>query len=245
MDNAKKIIDRIRQDEITPTPRWIFTWKNGLIWLGFLLAVILGALAFSVILLAVQQTDFNIISHLSHTKLELFLGLLPFIWLIMVIVFLGLAILNIRNTRKGYKFSPFRQVSISLLISISLGTLFFLAGGSQQLERAFDIGIKNYASIEERKIKMWNLPKEGYLSGQIIQSDSQIIKLRDFDNRDWEVTYPEAFIAPILRLENGEQIKLIGKMTSENTFTAIEIRPWGGRSQRGAGRNQGRMNGNK
>ncbi len=238
MENAKKIVDRIREEKIKPTPRWIYILRNGLLWSGFLFAVVFGALAFSVILLAVQQTDFSIISHVGHSKLELFLGLLPFIWLIFVIVFLGLAILNIRNTRKGYKFSPFRQVSISLLISIALGTLFFLVGGSQQLEQAFSINVKTYESIEERKIKMWNLPNEGYLSGRIIQSDDRVIRLLDFSSEEWNVVYDDAFIAPILRLENGEQIKLIGKITDENTFTAKEIRPWGGQGPRGGGRNR-------
>ena len=52
-------------------------------------------------------------------------------------------------------------------MSVALGTFFFLAGGSSRLEKAFATNVLNYESIEERKIQVWNQPKEGLLAGKI------------------------------------------------------------------------------
>ncbi len=235
MDNSKKLLDRIKTEEIHPTPKWVFSTTNFLIWSGFLLFVLFGAIAFSVILFAVQQTDFNIISHISHSKLELLLGLLPMIWLVLVLVFLGLAILSIRNSKKGYKFSVFKLVTISVMISMALGTLFFIAGGSSRLEQVFSVTIPGYESIEERKIQIWNNPKEGYLSGTINTVDEAVIVIKDFNGKRWEINHRDAFIAPILMLESGEKIKIVGHQEGANTFDADEIRPWGGKKGKGFG----------
>jgi len=229
MNNADKIIGRIKKEGVNPTSLWFLNLKNALVWFGFLLAVFLGALAFSVILLAIRQTDFNIISHLNHSRLELLLGLLPFIWLVLVVVFLGLAMLSVRYSRKGYKYKIIHLFTYSLFIGVALGTGFFMAGGSDRLERAFDINVLSYKSIEERKMQIWNNPKDGYLAGNIQQVNEEQIILEDFQQHNWQITFNEAFIARAVMLEPGEKIKIVGKISGSQQFQADEIRPWGGR----------------
>lgn len=238
MEKSKKIIESIIKAEIKPKPRWQFILGNNLVWVGLFLFTVLGAIAFSIILLSVQQTDFQIISHLSHSKWEMFLGLLPFIWILFILVFLVLAILSIKHSWKGYKISPLRLVTINAALSIGLGTLFFIYGGAQRLEHVFDLKMGNYQSIEERKMAMWSNPEEGLLSGRIEKVDKNIIFLNDFNDQLWEIDYQDAFVAPILLLEMGETIKIIGEPTNNKEFVASEVRPWGGPGNRGKGRNR-------
>ncbi len=238
MKSSEKLIQTIREKDIQPTPKWHFTLKNSLLWLGFLLAVLLGALAFSVVLFAVQQTDFNVLNHLSHSKLEMFLGLLPFVWIIFLIAFLGVAFYSVRYSKKGYKFTLAKLAGYSAMLSILLGTLFFMAGGAQQLEQAFAIHVSMYESIQEKKIKMWSMPEDGYLSGHIIEVNPEFIQLKDFKGKIWKIYYEEAFIAPVVSLNAEEKIKVIGRIVSEDEFATDEIRPWGGRSKRMRGRDK-------
>lgn len=236
MENSRKIIEAIKDQNIRPIPRWRFNLRNGIIRGGFILSVVLGAISFSIILFAIQQTDFNILSHLSHSKMEMFLGLLPFIWIIFLLIFLVLAIFSIKYSWKGYKFTVSKLVGISTAISILIGTLFFISGGAQRLEHIFATSVTSYESIQDRKEKMWSNPKEGYLAGTIQSTNDQVIQLNDFQNQTWEISYGDAFIAPILFLEKGEKIKLVGTQTGKGTFKAKEIRPWGGMmNQRGKG----------
>lgn len=242
MKGSEKLIDTIKKQNVQPIPKWRFALKNGLIWGGFLSAVLFGALAFSVILFAIQQTDFNVLNHLSHSKLELFLGLLPFLWIVFLIVFLVIAFFSIRNSKKGYKFTMAKLVGFSAALSILLGTMFFIGGGADQLEEAFALKVSFYESVQEKKVKLWSIPDDGYLSGYIESVNSEYFQLKDFKNKVWKIYYDEAFMPPVVMLEEGEKIKLIGKMKSENEFTADEIRPWGGqwRRMQGKGRGGGR-----
>ena len=76
MDNASKLIDKIKEENIKNKPRWRFTLKNMTTLIGAILALLFGSLAFSVILFAIQQVDFNIIDQIYHifTKLPSIVG---------------------------------------------------------------------------------------------------------------------------------------------------------------------------
>ena len=236
MKPSEKLIQSIKEQGIKPVPRWRFTVRNAVLWGAFLLAVLLGALAFSVILFSVQQADFSVVSHLSHSRLELFLGLLPIFWIILLVVFLGIAIYSIQYSPKGYKFTSAKLVGYSAALSILLGTLFFIAGGAQRLEHVFALHVSLYESVQEKKVQLWSMPKEGYLSGQIEETNAGDFQLRDFEGNLWTVHYENAFMPPSVLLERGEQIKLMGEITGKGEFSALEIRPWGGF---GAGRGRG------
>lgn len=237
MKPSEKLIQAIREQDIKPVPKWRFTLRNSLLLAAFLLAVLLGALSFSVILFAIQQTDFNVVSHLSHSRMELFLGLLPFFWIIVLIVFLAIAIYSIQYAPKGYKFSAGKWVAYSAALSMLLGTLFFIAGGAERIENAFEVNVSIYQSIEEKKAQLWSMPQDGYLAGNIEDVGAGALQLKDLQGKTWTIHYEDAFIPPAVLLERGEKVKFIGRITAEGEFTAEEIRPWGGyRGGRGKGR---------
>jgi hypothetical protein len=232
MDNSTKLIEKIKEEQVKPIPRWRFTFKDTLIWLIFIFCVLFGALAFSVILFAIQQVDFNIIGHLSHSWFELLLGLVPLFWIASLVIFLVIAILSIKNSKKGYKFTSPSLLGFATALSILTGTLFFISGGATWLENAFAIRVSAYEGVEERKLQVWSMPEAGYLSGVILSVSENTFELEDFKGKSWMVTFKNADIVPSISLVDGEKIKLTGEMTSENTFKADKIRPWGGFQRR-------------
>ena len=236
MKASEKLLQKIREREVQPLPRWRFTLRNSLLLAAFLVAVVLGALAFSVILFAIQQTDFNVVSHLSHSRLELFLGLLPVFWIVLLVVFLGIAIYSVQYSSKGYKLTLAKWVGYSAALSILLGSLFFITGGARRLEHAFAVNLSLYESINEKKISLWSMPEQGYLSGEIQALDAGAFQIKDFEGKLWTIHHEDAFIPPVVLLERGEIVKLMGEMTGKNEFVAKEIRPWGGF---GSGRGRG------
>lgn len=228
----KSIIDKIKEKNIKQKPKWHFTVRNMFIWLMFFIGVLIGAISFSIILFTIQQIDFDLVSHMSHSKLELFLGLLPFFWIIGLLIFLLVAIFAFQRSKNGYKFTWFRLLGISITFSILIGTLFFIGGGSQSLETAFASKVNYYESIQQKKMKIWMKPEEGFLSGTIENVVADTIQLIDFNNKKWDIDYSNSFIAPIISLEKGEQVKLVGNMTQNNKFKANEVRPWDGMGQK-------------
>jgi hypothetical protein len=228
MDNAEKIIEMIREKEMKPKARWRFTTKNSLSWATFIIAVLFGAMAFSVILFAIQQSDFSLIAHMSHSIFEFMLGLIPLIWIIFLIIFLVMAIFSIKNSRKGYKFTSLSLAGFCAALSILAGTLFFISGGASWLENAFATTVRQYDSIEERKTKVWTMPEDGYLSGIILSVGDTTFEMEDFNGKSWTIEFREADIVPSISIVDGEKIKMTGNMTSDDAFKADKIRPWGG-----------------
>lgn len=237
MDNAKKIIDKIKSDNIQPIPRWKFMLKRSLVWLVFCLAVLFGALAFSVVLFSVQQTDFDLIAHMSHSRKELILGLMPFFWIISLILFLVLAIYSVQYTERGYKFTVLRLVGFSAALSMLIGTLFFISGGASRLENTFATRLELYEGLQEKKVKIWMNPEDGLLAGFIQEVSENDLLLEDFDGNQWQVSIENIFIPGAVLMEAGEKIKLIGTKVDDDVFDAEEIRPWGGPGHRKGRRN--------
>lgn len=228
METSKKIIETIKEKHITPRPKWHFVMTNALVWLFFAICVCIGAMSFSIILFSIQQADFSLISHMSHSKTELFLGLFPFFWLVGLLVFLVTAFFVFQKSKKGYKFTWMRLFGFNTVFGILLGTLFFIDGGSQWLEETFANKVSYYESIHEKKMKIWMNPEDGFLSGTIDEINGDTLHLTDFNNVKWNIDYSDAFIPPIILLEKGEQLKLIGEIIKPNHFHVKEMRPWDG-----------------
>lgn len=227
-DSRQKILDIIKENDIKPTPKWVFRLRSTGGWVSFLIAVILGGLAFSVIIYAIQQSDFRLGDHSAHSGLEMFLSILPLIWLVFVVVFFLVSILGIKYSWKGYKIPLLKQTGWSIGLSITIGTLFFIGGGGGWLDNTFERTVGAYESIEQRKMQIWSTPEEGYHSGVIDQVLEESISLRDFNEKVWIIDITDTWIAPSVLLESGERIKLLGNKTGESAFRADEIRPWGG-----------------
>ncbi|MDT8393240.1 MAG: hypothetical protein RQ761_05325 [Bacteroidales bacterium] len=235
MESAEKFIEKIKEGKIKPRPRWRFTIPNVGMWILMFVSVIAGAVAFSIILFAIQQIDFDLIAHMSHSRFEWWLGLLPFLWIITLIIFIAFSVFGLRYTRKGYKYSLKSLIAINIGFSILTGSLFFIGGGAGWLEEVFAENIKIYESVQAKKMKMWSLPEEGYLAGYLLQINDSSAILKDFNEKEWLVDIRTAVISQAVDLEKDELVKLIGRKLSNKQFLAEEVRPWGGF---GRGRNR-------
>ena len=228
MNNAEKIIQKIKDENIQPKPQWQFLlteWgKKSL----FLLFIVSGSISFSVILFAISQSEFKLLSHLSHSKIEFMLVMLPVIWLCFLIVFLGASILSVLNTGRSYKWSFSRWTGYSTALCLALGTLFFIAGRAQWFEKSFETHIESYESIADKKLKIWSQPDLGTLSGEIVSLDDSSLQIKDWNGKIWQVDFTDAFIAPVVSLEEGAIIKMSGRKVGDNKFISDKIRPWGG-----------------
>lgn len=228
MENSDLLIEKMKQQNLKPKPKWYFTARGNLIWITFFLFMLLGAIAFSILLFSIQQLDFHLMSHMTHSKTEFVLGLIPFFWLVSLIVSLSIAMVGIRSSKKGYKFSFLNTIFFSLVFSILFGALFFIGGGAEYLEDKFSAHVEIYEGIQAKKMNTWSNPEEGYLGGTIHEVDDYSIVLVDFNNIHWTIQMEKAKIPSVVVLEVGEQIKVIGRKTSKHEFKAEEVRPWGG-----------------
>ena len=226
MKNSQKLLEKIQLAKIAQRSRRQFILGNIFFWTLFVFSIIIGGLSFSVILFAFSQTDFNLLSNVPDSKIELFFGILPFLWIFSCIIFFFISIFGIRHTKTGYRYSPLLVFGSSIILSIILGATLFSTGGAEKMERIFSETVSVYKSLEERKISRWSIPEDGFLSGMIIEKKEAIIIIEDWDNKKWEIDFENSVIRGKLLLEKGEKIKIIGKMSENNIFIANQIGPW-------------------
>lgn len=231
LKNSQKLLQKIEERHIKQVPRLYFVLKNYLFISIFIFATIFGAVAFSVILYIFSVGDFDLLFNSSLTKLQLVLTTLPFVWVIMVALFIVVSFFGMRHTKKGYRHPIYKILILNILIGVFLGSLFFYVGGSKKVEDFFAVNIPFYTGMEEKKIKLWSSPENGLLSGEILLIEKDLITVKTFDDLMWVVDIRNTLTRKKVSLEKGELIKIVGSIIKENTFLAEEIRPWIGRGR--------------
>jgi hypothetical protein len=232
---SKNVLEKISKEEIEPIPRWAFALKNILFWSFFLFATVLGGIAFSVMLFVFTDSDIDLFLHGPATMFSFLILTIPFWWLAFFLIFLGLAQIFFRSTKHGYKKPIIFSVIGSLVGSIVLGSIIFLFGWANWMDKTFSPALPWHERIQDERAQIWEHPENGFMAGRIIDfsPETQKIFLQDKKGKVWEVNISK--ISPTLTWKKPEDgsflperdiLKLIGEQTGENTFEAIKIRGW-------------------
>jgi len=241
MDNTKKLLEKIKNEKIKPTPKRYFILKNYLMWTSFALFILFTSIAFSVTLYSVYETDLFELSALQQDSLSFSLSILPFAWIVFTILFFIIATIVIKKTKKGYKYSLLILFAIGTLAGGIIGSTMYFTGGAQVLENIFTEYIPVLESVQEKKMRVWQRPELGFLSGTIKNINNDSFILTDFNNKFWTINISNETIirnADLFKL--GNIVKISGEMIDKNNFTASIIRPWDSYDHRGYHEN--RMN---
>lgn len=228
-DRANKILKNIETKKIKPTPKWKFLLKDYFVWGLFGLSTLVGALATGVIIFICNDYDWDIYNYLGKSFWSYGLILVPYFWIIILVLLGFLAYFNYQHTRRGYLLNPYLVIVGSVFISIVLGWFLFNSGIGERVDKFFAKEIPYYQGTEITKQYFWTKPERGLLSGRIdkINSKNNFI-LKDFKGRHWEVTEEDNIVwRRGANRQVNQEIKIIGKIVKENVFRAQEIRPWG------------------
>lgn len=222
----KNIIGKIKKEKIKPTPKWVFLLKRSVILGLFVLSILFGSIAVSIIFCQINDADWGAYSKMDNNFFGFVVTALPYFWIILMIGFLFLAYYNFRHTKTGYRHSVFAIFGLSIFISIITGTILHMSGMSESLEDAFHC-IPQYEKLHYGKQFLWQRPKKGFLSGTIVQlEDGKIIMLQDFDRHDWLVNIEDLPPMPPPMFHEREMVKMIGDMLDPDRFHAQVITPW-------------------
>jgi hypothetical protein len=247
MDNlTKKIINQIQTEEIKPIPKQVFLLRNIGFWLLSVLSVGLGSISTSLLMYNVANKDWDIYSHLSESLFGFIISSLPYLWIILVIISLTIAILNFEHSKNGYKYSPLKITITSILLALILGFSGYSLGFGGKIDTYLGSKFTSYHSVEAEKETVWSQPEKGLFSGRIqaVDPEKKIFTLADFQGRIWTVDYSNAFIRGKIDIQVDSEVKIIGEK-DEAVINASDIRPWrnSGGGQ-GLGNNQGRNRSN-
>lgn len=229
MDKAREILEKIKDEKIEPKSRWRFLLKDYMIWVAFASSILVGSVAFSVIIFLLSNNDWDIYRYLDKNFISYLFLSLPYVWIIILALFAFIACFNYKHTKNGYRVNPIAIVLISILISIFLGGIMFKNGLGQTIDYTLSKNIPYYEKVLIHRHAVWNNPERGLLSGEIIKiEDKNNFSIISFNKENWEITGDDIYWrGPVIQAP-GERIKIIGRIERDNIFKAQEVRPWMG-----------------
>jgi hypothetical protein len=228
---SNKILQKIKEEKIEPKPRWQFLLKNYAFWAAFGVSVIIGGLAFCVVLGILVDNDWDIYRLAAENPGKKIFLSLPFLWILALVLFLAAAFYYCKRTKCGYRYEVYSIIGLSILGSVILGSIFhFSFGMGREMEALVAEKVpyyqKFYSPCNDRIL--WLQPEKGLLAGEIIKiSSPNSFDLKDFNDSFWVVKKDEdTFVLENEPLFEEEEVRIIGKQEEEKVFRAKEIRPW-------------------
>ena len=227
---TQKVVRKIKQEKIVPKAKWKFRLKNGLIWLGFSVAILIGATYLFLITLIFSDLVLGRTNKILLGKGLFLMKAIPLSWIGLVLLLALVAFVDFRRTKRGYRLNWSKVVILVLGAYLLLnGGLFWLAHSSQYQWLCL---VPPYRRIDLIKQEVWSHPEEGLLAGEIISleedrdSGRKNFQLKDFKGATWIVNLSTGASIRRVILEPGETIKLLGKQVGDKEFEAKELRPW-------------------
>ena len=246
MENlSKKVLDTIVKEDIKPRARWQFVVKEDLLWFIGALCVLVGAGATSASLFTLDNVGWQFYC-VTHDNLFSFLmDSLPIVWIIALIVFISLGYINMRHTKKGYRYPFFVIVLGSVSISLSLGVCLYFAGLGEWFDQKMSMGIPFHRPTVSQLQDLWVKPERGLLGGHIVSipGNDNAFNFEDFSGKQWLIHTDELIDKDDQILSNSESIRIVGlpviststaslnsintaSATTTDNFYACFIFPW-------------------
>lgn len=220
-DISKSVIDKIDKKHIKPIPKWQFILMNVALWTIFVVTILLGGIATSIVILKLSNTQWELAPRIGGR----FLIVLPYIWFGLIALMVFLASKIFESTKKGYRRSHWVIAGISVLSSIILGSIFYITHAAENVEETMQRNLPPYKEFLEIREKVWHAPEEGILPGTIIEQTSDtLILLNDITGQTWEVDIEEAKLPFGIKLKVRMPVIVTGEKTGELEFKADEIR---------------------
>jgi len=245
MDNlGDRILQKIKEEHIAPKPRWQFLLKDYFIWFLFLIALLLGSLAFCVALYVLSSNDWDLYHYLHTTLVGHILISIPYLWIGFLALFVCIAYYNFKYTKSGYRRETYFIVGLSVVGSLFLGGFLYTLGVGEKIEDFVAASVPVYEKIAccSNRKDIWDQPANGLLAGEIVSvMDERNFELKDFSGSAWQIQEDDDTLEyDPLRIQPGEEVKIIGEKRQEFVFWAREIRPW--KNKGGAHKANARIN---
>ena len=222
---SDKVLQKIKDQNIRPLPRFLFRLLQGFWLLLFFLSVVIGALAVAFAIFMISEQDWDVFAKHSMVLLHTLMVTLPYIWLGLLGILALLSSFYFKHTKRGYKKSFANVFAVSIVLSLSLGTLFWSSGKMAVLNDYLAAHCQACEKRLDSRPSAWNRPQMGFLMGEIKESTTAGLKILAPDGKTWTIELTgESYIQPMADLSVGQTIKIVGTQTATDSFEATEIK---------------------
>jgi hypothetical protein len=167
------VLQKIKQDKVTPIARWHFVLRNSTFWTFWGLSVVLGACAVAATIFVFLNAGWGYRSITHDSSFKFILDVVPLLWIVSIGIMAAFGYYNIRHTDRGYRFSFYLVVIASIIISFIGGTVLYtigIAGDIDNIRKPLPFSDPIMRTQESR----WNDKKRGLVLGTIKDFDTNL-----------------------------------------------------------------------
>lgn len=219
------VLQQIKEKNILPKAKWRFLVKNYLIWLLGALSLIFGAISTSLIFYMLNGSGHPMGPRFSGSFEAIFF-VIPFFWIICLVIFAFSVYYYIKHTKKGYKYSTKIIIILIITLSLFLGVLFNIFGLDRQIDDTLGRRAPFYDQVINPQIQYWSNPEAGRLTGLVIERESDFsYYLADREGEIWTIMVLNK--KDNGQVEIGRPIRALGELKEDSVFEIKEIIPFG------------------
>ncbi len=229
------IFERIETECIKPRSKWYFIFKNELFWGMGLLSILIGSVAVAASLFAFSYIELDYYTVTHDSLMGFLLDTLPLMWVCCFLIFIILGYLQIRQTKRGYRYSLVIIMGGTLVLSLLGGTVLHFYGFGALLEKAVGNRIPFHNSAFMERENIWQNAARGVIAGEVIsiESDNSAFILKDWTGRPWLIQANDLLPMDVTILKENKIVRVIGlpaivnmEPGVTNSMHACFILPW-------------------
>ena len=220
------VLARIEELGLKPRPYIVFLAHNIVFWGLAGLSVVLGAISFAVVIFAALDFLQTGGRGLDEMPFDDFAIAMPVVWGVCTLVSAVSAWLSVSRTKRGYRYRPSMVVALAIAGSLALGTGLYGLDAGRGVHGFLAAYIPAYERYTTIPYAEWSQPDLGYLGGEAVSVEGQVLRLKAFDGSEWLVDMAGARISTDgTPLEEGD-VAIRGTRTGPDSFKATSIAPF-------------------
>lgn len=226
-DLEKKILDQIEKRQLAPRPYAYFLARRSVFWTLAIVSILLGAISTDVMIYGVLDYIGPSRPLIEELPFYDWFESLPFVWLVLLVLFVASAFFGLHKTKRGYRYRVSRVLAGAILTSVILGVLFHRFDVGKRIHQYLNANVPAYERFVRSREDQWSVPDKGLLGGYVLAvSDAKSLTLRGFRGREWTVDFSKASISLSEPLMDEGIIAIRGVRTGDTTFRAQSIEEW-------------------
>ncbi len=224
---SQKILEKIEKEKVTPKSKWYFLFMHALLGMAVGGLIIISGIGVAIVIRHFTLTDWQLIKHSKGGNLKSILTVLPYLWLMFIVLVILIADKLFTQTKKGHRIRPWKIAAGSILISGVLGGVLFFTRIDKPIVDLLRDHVSPYGSWEMRRNGAFVSPEDGILAGQIITINSEEEwMLIDFKQKEWLIDLTEAEFQTEFEPDIGVLVGIHGMKMDDYVFEADLIGIW-------------------
>lgn len=223
---STKVLDKIKQENIEPKPKWQFLLHNYTLWVVGIIFLVIGGFAFSVIFYMLENNNWELYSSSEGNFTQFVFASIPYFWITILLIFIAIFYYNFKHTKRAYKYPPYLIISCVILISAILGSILNAGSFGNKLDTVFEDKVPVYKIIMKHRKALWDNPEKGLLIGSVNKIiDKNHFILQDIKRNEWRIECIEHIQDCTSKLHKGIPVRIFGKSKNDFNFQAKIIKP--------------------